>query len=119
MSIAYPLFVLLDDRNMLVVESPDRILYHLEAIDTENEEYLFWDATGKQMEVKVLENRVSSILPCKPCLSLREAFASYLKTIGLPVALSEGPPMDAWTRIQEELRKHPKKSSWFTKLFAR
>lgn len=31
---------------MLLIERPDRLLYHLEAIDIENDEYLFWDSTG-------------------------------------------------------------------------
>lgn len=120
MNVVYPLFVLLDDRkNMLAIESPDRILYHLEAIDIENQEFLFWDATGRPIEVKVLKNTVFSVLPCIRPLSLREALASYLKTVGLPVTISEGLPTEAWTRIQEELRKRPKKSSWFTKIIAR
>jgi hypothetical protein len=50
MTVVYPLFALLDDRSMLIIEHCDRILYHLEAIDIENDEYFFWDAAGTPTE---------------------------------------------------------------------
>ena len=104
---------------MIIIESPDRILYHLEAVDIENDEYLFWDATGRPIEVKVIKNSVSGVLPCMPRLSLHEGFVSYLAALGLPSTLAEGPPLQVWARIQEEMGKRPKKPSWFRNLFAR
>ena len=43
MSIAYPLFVFdKSDRAMRLIEEPERLFFHLEEIDIENDEYLFW-----------------------------------------------------------------------------
>jgi len=38
---AFPLYVRLDDGEVMQIESIERILYHLEAIDIENDEYMF------------------------------------------------------------------------------
>jgi hypothetical protein len=47
MEVQFPLFVFeKDDRSMYLIESPERVFHHLEAIDIENGEYLFWDSTG-------------------------------------------------------------------------
>ncbi len=104
---------------MLVIERPDRILYHLEAIDIENDEYLFWDATGVPVKVTILKNKVADVSECAPKLPLRDAFVSYLETLDLPPTLAAGAPTEVWNRIQQELEKRPKKSSWFAKLFTR
>lgn len=41
---------------MIRIEESSRILYHLEAIDIENEEYLFWDANGAGVSLKAENN---------------------------------------------------------------
>ena len=39
----FPLYVRLDDGEIMRIGEAGRILYHLEAIDIENDEYMFWD----------------------------------------------------------------------------
>jgi hypothetical protein len=52
------------DRLMFLVERPDRVLYHMEPIDIENEEYLFWDACGEGVRIAVKHEKFSSIEYC-------------------------------------------------------
>lgn len=47
----FPLYVCLDDGEVIRIENSDRILYHIEAIDIENNEYQFWDAAGCPLRV--------------------------------------------------------------------
>jgi len=48
--VSFPLYVFeKDDWSMERVESPDRVLYQMEPIDIENDEYLFWDAKGRSV----------------------------------------------------------------------
>jgi hypothetical protein len=35
-----------DDLSMPLVERPDRLLYHLETVDIENDKYPFWDGSA-------------------------------------------------------------------------
>ena len=54
MSVTYPLFAFeKDDKSMRLIENESRILSHLEAIDIENDEYVFWDASGEGVSVAV------------------------------------------------------------------
>jgi hypothetical protein len=58
-SVTYPLFVFeKDDKSIRLIENESRILYHLEAIDIENEEYVFWDSSGSGVLVTVTPTRI-------------------------------------------------------------
>ena len=119
MSVLYPLYVLLDDRRMTVIESPDRILYHLEAIDIENDEYLFWDSTEKAVRITIEKNKVAYVSYCDSSLALRDAFLSYVDAVGLPRTLVEGKPADIFSGIKEELQSRWNEKSWFARLLDR
>jgi hypothetical protein len=62
---------------MCLIETPERVLYHLEAIDIENNEYLFWDSTGVGVCVSVARGGVKQITSCTKTISLLEAFEAY------------------------------------------
>jgi hypothetical protein len=54
MNVRFPLFAFeKDDHSMFLIEEPDRLLYHLEWIDIEDQEYIFWDSTGAGVRVTV------------------------------------------------------------------
>jgi hypothetical protein len=55
---AFPLYVRLDDGEVLQIEGIERILYHLEAIDIENDEYMFWEANGHGLKIFIEKGRV-------------------------------------------------------------
>jgi hypothetical protein len=61
-SVSFPLFVFeKDDCSMFLVDTPDKALYHMEPIDIENDEYVFWDANGKAVRISVAGQRVTGI----------------------------------------------------------
>src|SRR5271169_2387002 len=82
MDAQFPLFVFeKDDRSMYLIETPRRILYRLETIDIENNEYLFWDSTGAGVRISVTPSALKRIELCDQTMSLREAFdLSFAKT---------------------------------------
>jgi hypothetical protein len=66
MNVEFPLFAFeKDDRSMLLIEKSDRLLYHLEAIDIENDEYVFWDAKGAGVCVSVTHDAIDQITRCQ------------------------------------------------------
>jgi hypothetical protein len=110
MDVQFPLFVFeKDDRSMYLIETPERVLYHLEALDIENSEYLFWDSTGTGVCVSVALGAVEQIAPYDETISLREAFETYAQSNGLQVFLKES-PLDTWRSLQSQLL--PKKTLW-------
>ena len=46
---------------MYLIEKPERLLYHLEAVDIEDDEYVFWDATGAGACVSVAHNVIDQL----------------------------------------------------------
>jgi len=70
---------------MWLVESPNRILYHMEPIDIENGEYLLWDANGRAVQISVQGNTVIGMAYADGEISLEEAFKRYSETYGLNV----------------------------------
>jgi len=50
-----------DDLSMLLVERPDRLLYHLETIDIETDKSFFWDSTGAGVCVSVADDAIDQI----------------------------------------------------------
>jgi len=119
MSVLYPLFVQLDDRTMLAIEAQERILYHLEAIDIENDEYRFWDSTERPVHISIAKNKVRSVSYAETGPSLQDAFLSYVDAVNLPRALVVGTPVEILRRIENELRNRPKLKSWLFRLLHR
>lgn len=109
MDVQFPLFVLADDSSMCLVETPERVLYHLEAIDIENGEYLFWDSTGTGVTISVAGGKVKRIATCDQKMSLREAFEAYAAAYGLRIVPGES-PVDTWNGFQSQLP--PRRTIW-------
>jgi hypothetical protein len=109
MDVQFPLFVFADDRSMELIESPERVLDHLEAIDIENSEYLFWDSTGASVSISVARGAVKQIGLCEQAMSLREAFETYAKAYGLHVIAGES-AIETWRALQSQLP--PRKTLW-------
>jgi hypothetical protein len=103
MDAQFPLFVFeKDDRSMYLIEAPERVLSHLEAIDIENNEYLFWDSTGAGVCISVARGAVEQIALCEQTMSLREAFESCAQSQGLHFVLGES-TIDTWKRLQSQV----------------
>jgi hypothetical protein len=116
MDVRFPLFAFeKDDDSMFLIEKPDRLLYHFEWIDIENEEFIFWDSTGAGVCVTVKDRAIDQIRHCEQSKSLSDAFEAYAQSHGLQISL-QGSPVEVWTRIQSQL---PKKKSLWTRLFSR
>jgi|SRR2546422_5596711 len=110
MDVKFPLFVLeKDDSSMYLIEGPDRLLYHHEAIDIENSEYLFWDSTGAGVCVSVAHGAINQIAFCDQAMSLPEAFEAYARSYGLQIPLGES-PLDIWRSFQSQLP--PRRTLW-------
>jgi hypothetical protein len=105
--VTYPLFVFeKDDKSMRLIEDHGRILFHLEAIDIENDEYVFWDSTGLGVIVSVMKGNLS-VSPCKEVFPLRDAFKAYADANGLVRLILSGAPTEAWTQIKNALEGRP------------
>ena len=110
MDAQFPLFVFeKDDRSMYLIETPDRILCHLEAIDIENNEYLFWDSTGAGVRISVARGAVKQIELCDQAMSLREAFDRYAESYGVRLIPSEF-PIEIWRGFESQLP--PRRTLW-------
>ena len=101
----FPLYVQLDDGKLIRIETMERILYHLEAIDIENDEYLFWDASGNGIKVvltaKVGRFRnptVSGLRPVENPISFQMAVQEWAKHIQVDVD-ANGTPQQIWERL--------------------
>ena len=101
---------------MLLVEKPEDLFYHLEEVDIENDEYLFWDANGAGVRVRVLGRKNAAVEQGQTVTPLRDAFQAYAQSLGLVVDV-EGVPMDVWHRIQNEIGELPKRKTFLKKLF--
>jgi len=110
MDVKFPLFVQeKDDRSMYLIETPDRLLYHLEAIDIENSEYLFWDSSGVGVCLSVAHDAINQIAHCDQAMSLPEAFEAYARSYGFQIPLGES-PIDIWRSLQSQLP--PRRTLW-------
>ncbi len=119
--VAYPLYVCLDDGGVVQIESFERILYHLEATDIENDEYLFWDADGRGLKVLIKKARVSGFEKTENRITLQQAFEGYAKQLselGVTVDTS-GTPEQIWARVQSAKESLPRPASFFSWLFGR
>jgi hypothetical protein len=68
-----------DAHSMYLIETPERVPYHLEAIDTENSEYLFWDSSGAGVCASVTRGVIDSLTLCDPAMTLSQAFEAYAR----------------------------------------
>jgi hypothetical protein len=119
MDITFPLFALeKDDGSMYLIEDRDRILYHLEAIDIQNKEYVFWDLNGEGVSIGVAGGRIASMTKSAPELPLRDALVSYAKHVGVPQTAQTGTPMDIWQRIAATLESRRQKPSWISRFIS-
>jgi hypothetical protein len=114
--VPFPIYVLLDDRLMLSIESPIRVLYHLEPIDIENDEYLFWDANGKGVRVSINRQKVHSIEYADNPITLIEAFRLYSQAIGVDVDMN-GTIEVVWSRFKQAEAGLPRPKGVFSRLF--
>lgn len=106
-----------DDRSMWLVESQDRILYHMESIDIANGEYLLWDATGRAVQISVKgKQAIAAYTDCE--MLLAEAFKQYAEAYGLN-ADTTGPADEVWHRLKDAETRLPRKRGIFSRLFHR
>ena len=116
MSVEFPIFVFeKDDHSMRLIESEDRILCDLEAIDIENDEYVFWDATGTGVCIRVsvgaFKSKLESVSSCSTTYPIHDAFKLFAETLRLPESATDGEPMKVWRRIQEQFREPSERSA--------
>jgi len=112
--VKFPLFAFeKDDRSMYLVESPERLLYHLEAIDIENGEYLFWDSTGKGVCVSVTRGVTEQVAFGDQAMTLPQAFEAYAQAYKLQRSQGQS-PLDTWRSLQSQL---PPRGTLWSRLF--
>jgi hypothetical protein len=117
----FPLYVRLDDGEVMQIESFERILYHLEAIDIENDEYLFWDADGRGLKVLIKKGRVSGIEEASNEITLQQAFDQYvhqLAQLGVVVD-TRGTTEEIWAKVQKAKESLPRRSGFASWLFGK
>ena len=117
--VSFPLFVFeKGDYSMFVVETPDRILYHMEPIDIENGEYLCWDANGRAVRISISGQRVTGICYGELEVPLAEAFRRYSDVHGFDVDTT-GPFDQVWSRLKETESRLPLNRGLLSRLFSR
>ena len=97
---------------MFLVENQDRVFYHIEPLDFENNEYLFWDAQGRDISLIIEPKKPVKIEEAANEITLTEAFKRYSHASGATVDLS-GAPAEVWARLQANV----KPASWRSRLF--
>ncbi len=113
----FPLYVRLDDGSMMRIEAMEKILYYLEAIDIENNEYLFWDAGGNGVRVlltgkvgRFSNPDVSGICAADNPIALLDAMHGWATQLGLKMD-SHGTPAQVWEKLQQGGGKSAPRSS--------
>ena len=133
MSVEYPIFAFeKDDHSMWLIENESRIFYHLEEADVINGEYVFWDANGGGVTIRIstrkmglggvtiqISGKMTGPAPAQAQFPLSEAMVLFAKSkrIAPPDAISS--PIEAWTRIQDELSRRPKKKGILSRILSR
>lgn len=112
----FPLYVCLDDGTIITIESPERILYHLEAVDIENDEYLFWDALARPLKVVITKGKVSGLESTEHQITLAQAFEKYAEQLGVTVDVS-GKPEDVCATLRKAEENRPRPPGLFSRLF--
>ena len=115
----YPIFVFeKDDRSLRMIESLKSIRYHLEAIDIENDEYVFWDRDGRGVRVITSGRKIADLSSCEATLPWSDGFSQFLSSNELPKSIMKESPMETWEGIQGALSARPKKAGFWSRLFA-
>ncbi len=120
-AVLFPLYARLDDGALERIEGFDRILYHLEAIDIENDEYMFWDAAGNGLKILIDKGKVSGFEKVDNKITLQQAFEGYaqqLAKLGATVDVS-GTPKEIWREVQKAKEILPRRPGFFASLFHR
>jgi hypothetical protein len=101
---SFPLYVFeKDDWSMFLVENPDRVLYHIEPIDFENDDYLFWDTHGRGVRLTLERGELTKIEEAENEITLQEAFARYSQALGVTVDTTGTLP-EVWARLQSNVK---------------
>jgi len=101
---SFPLYVFeKDDWSMFLVESEDKLLYHIEPIDFESDEYLFWDAQGRGVRLTLERGVLTNIEQTENVMTVQEAFARYSQTLGVTVD-PNGALSEIWERLQANVK---------------
>jgi hypothetical protein len=117
-SVVFPIYARLDDGQVIRIESFQKILYHLEAIDIENDEYQFWDANGRSLKILIEKNAVSGFQNADNRLSFQQAVEMYAEHLGVPINTS-GTPHEVWAKVQKAEQSVPQRRSFLARLFGR
>jgi hypothetical protein len=116
-SVSFPLFVFeKDDCSMRLVESPDKVLYHMEPSDIENDEYLCWDANGRAARISIAGQQVIGIAYGEAEMPLAEAFMRHSEAFGLKVDTT-GPVDEVWHRLKQAENRLLRSGGLLSKLF--
>jgi hypothetical protein len=116
-SVSFPLFAFeKDDCSMFLVEGPDKVLYHMEPIDIENAEYLFWDSNGRGVQISVVGKYVSAIDHAAVEISLSDALKRHSDVFRLLVDTT-GPADEVWRRLKEAEAQLPRKRGLLSRMF--
>jgi hypothetical protein len=118
-SVSFPLFVFeKDDCSMRLVESADKILFHMEPTDIENDEYLCWDALGRAVRILIGGQQVIGIAYGEAEMPLAEAFMRHSEAFSLNLDTT-GPVDEVWRRLKEAEAQLPRKRGLLSRLFGR
>ena len=119
---AFPVYARLDEGTVIRLESSERILYHLEAIDIENDEYMFWDANSCGLKVLITKNRVGGFEKAANKITPQQAFEGYadqFAQLGVRVDTT-GTPEEIYARLQKARESVPRPPpGFFSRLFRR
>ena len=115
---SFPLYVRLDDGEVLQIESIERILYHLEAVDIENDEYMFWDANGHGLKILIEKGRVIDFANAENKITLQQAFDEYVRQLGVGVDTT-GTPEEVWDKVKKAKGELPPRPGFLSRLFNR
>lgn len=117
--VLFPLYVFeKDDSSMFRVEHPDRLLYHMETTDIEDEEYYFWDRDGRPVRISAGDGKIRAIEYCEGAMSLQGAFERYTESRDISADTS-GNPSDSWNRIEDAISRLPRRRGFLSGLFKR
>ena len=115
-SVSFPLFVFEKaNYSMFVVETPDKIPYHMKPIDIEKGNYLCWDAKGRAVRISISGQRVTGICYGELEIPLAEAFRRYSDVHGLDVDTT-GPFDQVWCRLKETESPLPRSRGFLLRL---
>jgi hypothetical protein len=70
---SFALYVYRDGGRALRIDSFDKVLDHSEAIDIENDKYLFWGATGQRLKSSLTRERLPVLKNADNNVTLQEA----------------------------------------------